>query len=293
MSHPGSRWWLGILASWMALAGGLGAQETPLPEVVAEVNGEPITRKDWLAILIQRSGQQVLEQLIDERIVEQALRARGIRVEPAEVERRLQQLQETLGGPKAFQEWLLSQNTDLASFRHWLELDIGVERLVEKEVRVSEEDIQRRYLQENRRITLYHVRVKTEAEAREYRQRVLQKVVDFPSLARTLAQDPLTELRGGLLGTFNYDGLPPAFADIAFALKVGEVSEPIKTEEGYYLLYVSKIEDPPPLSAAERERIQKELHRRRLNEAKQRWLQEARQRAQVKRFWPAEAPRGE
>ncbi len=64
---------------------------------------------------------------------------------------------------------------------------------------------------------------------------------DFGELARQYSEDPGSAPGGGDLGFFARGGFVPEFEEKAFALKPGEVSEPVKTEFGYHIIRVDAV----------------------------------------------------
>ena len=62
----------------------------------------------------------------------------------------------------------------------------------------------------------------------------------FEQMARDYSQDPSNSDKGGDLGWFPRGRMVPEFDEVAFALKTGEVSQPVKTRFGYHLI---KAED--------------------------------------------------
>ena len=83
-----------------------------------------------------------------------------------------------------------------------------------------------------------HILLATEEEAKEIAAS-LANGGDFEALAKEHSLDGSKEF-GGDLGYFTAEEMVPAFSEAAFALDVGEVSEPVKTEFGWHLI---KLED--------------------------------------------------
>jgi peptidyl-prolyl cis-trans isomerase D len=65
---------------------------------------------------------------------------------------------------------------------------------------------------------------------------------DFGDLAKQYSEDP-TQERGGSLGAFRQEAMVKPFADAAFALKPGEISEPVRTQFGWHLIKTEKFNE--------------------------------------------------
>ncbi len=63
----------------------------------------------------------------------------------------------------------------------------------------------------------------------------------FEELAKTQSKDPGSAAKGGDLGIIDKGVMVPAFEQAAFALPVGEISEPVRTRFGYHLIEVKEI----------------------------------------------------
>ncbi|MFZ3360471.1 MAG: peptidylprolyl isomerase, partial [Xanthobacteraceae bacterium] len=83
-----------------------------------------------------------------------------------------------------------------------------------------------------------HILVATEAEAKEIEDQ-LKKGADFATLAKQKSKDP-GAADGGDLGYFTKDQMVPEFADAAFKLDKGQISDPVHTQFGWHII---KVED--------------------------------------------------
>ena len=87
-----------------------------------------------------------------------------------------------------------------------------------------------------------HILVATEAEAKEVKER-LMKGEDFATVAKEKSKDPSAE--GGDLGFFGRGQMLKPFEDAAFALKVGEISDPVQTQFGWHIIKVEEKRTRP------------------------------------------------
>ena len=83
-----------------------------------------------------------------------------------------------------------------------------------------------------------HILVPTEQEAKDIEAQ-LKGGADFATLAKEKSKDP-GAANGGDLGYFTKDQMVPEFADAAFKLDKGQISDPVHTQFGWHII---KVED--------------------------------------------------
>lgn len=88
------------------------------------------------------------------------------------------------------------------------------------------------------RVRARHILVQTEKEARDVLGR-LNKGEKFEDIAKQVSLDGSKDY-GGDLGYFSAEEMVPEFSKAAFSLKIGETSEPVKTDYGWHVI---KVED--------------------------------------------------
>jgi peptidyl-prolyl cis-trans isomerase C len=125
-----------------------------------------------------------------------------------------------------------------------------------------------------------HILVEEEAQAKAVAER-LKKGEDFAKVAAELSKDPGSGKEGGSLGWFTKDRMVPEFADVAFKLTKGQVSDPVKSQFGWHVI---KLEDkrskPLPDFEAVKPQIDQYLERK----AQQDIIVALREKAKVERL---------
>ena len=152
---------------------------------------------------------------------------------------------------------------------------------------INEEDLQALYAEKyanqdpETEYHAAHILVKTEDEAKDIITQ-LDDGADFGELAKTLSTGP-SGPSGGDLGWFIKTDMVPEFADAAFALEPGTVSDPVKSDFGWHLIKVDDARDRavPPL-----EQVQGELMGSLVEKAQAEILAELRAQAEVVRPEP-------
>lgn len=159
---------------------------------------------------------------------------------------------------------------------------------------VREETIQARYAKEyagrpaTEEVRARHILVSTEADAKDLIGR-LNKGADFSSLAKQLSKDP-DGANGGDLGFFRRDQVWPEFADVAFALQPGQISQtPIHNEFGWHVVKVEERRIVAPPSYSE---VHDTLRQSLLQEAVQREIDQARSQLTIHKFNVDGSPMG-
>jgi peptidyl-prolyl cis-trans isomerase C len=129
-----------------------------------------------------------------------------------------------------------------------------------------------------------HILVATEAQAQTALKRV-RAGEDFAKVAGELSTDPGSE--GGDLGWFTRDQMVPQFADAAFKLQVGQISEPVKSDFGWHIIKLEgKRQKPfPPF-----DEVRDQVVRYAMQKAQSEMIAKLRQGAKVERVAPAPNP---
>jgi parvulin-like peptidyl-prolyl isomerase len=278
------------------------------PAVAATVNGEPIYTaevdryvreigarfgvdfsKGDAARQRQQVARSVLDQLIERTLILQEARRTGRLSSDAAVEDRLRQIAQAFPSPEEFDRALQQQGVSRAELRDRVRFELTVRRILD-DLRVPAPTDQeaRAYFQAHReafdepeRVRVRHVLLRTEAEARVALAR-LRAGESFAQVAKELSQDPGTRDRGGEVGLVAPGQTVPEFEQVAFRLKPGELSEPVRTSFGYHIVQVTeKLPAKKATWEGVRQQVLELLRENKRREAFEAWVKELRGRAKI------------
>ena len=219
-------------------------------EIVAKVNGTPITRSqlDFFASELGDRLNRVPAAQRDSILIEQMIARHLI--------------------AQAASKLKLEKTKEFQSRQSFYRLRALQEVYLNKviEATITEAALRKTYqeglakIKPEVEIRARHILVKTEDEAKAL-SKELSGGADFAELAKTKSIGP-SNVKGGDLGYFGKGQMVPAFSDAAFALKAGEISKPVKTRFGWHLIKIEDVrEKTPPTFEAIRESMRLALLR--------------------------------
>jgi len=243
------------------LLAGCPESKKPEPAVedtsVASVDGRAISRQELereLAQEIDLGGntpsslssealkRSVLESMLERFLLMRAARNANVSVSTEEVDRELLRLRADYPGDR-FNEALAQGRLSLADLREKTTALITIQRLfrdqVYPRVAVTEEEIRVYYegqsgdFHQPEEVRAAQIVVKTAQEARMIEQQ-LRAGKDFGEMARKYSLSPDAKA-GGDLGFFARGQMPRQFDDVAFRLKVNQISSVVSTNYGFHI----------------------------------------------------------
>ena len=113
----------------------------------------------------------------------------------------------------------------------------------------------------------------------------LKKGEDFAKLATELTEDPSGKENGGDLGFFTREQMVPEFAEVAFRLEAGGLSEPVKTQFGWHVL---KVEDSRTKPAPTFEEVKPQIEQFVTRKAQADLVTKLRADAKIEKFYKVE-----
>jgi peptidyl-prolyl cis-trans isomerase C len=132
-----------------------------------------------------------------------------------------------------------------------------------------------------------HILVETEDEAKSLLDQI-KGGADFATLAKEKSKDP-GAAEGGDLGYFTKDQMVPEFADVAFKMYPGQLSNPVKTQFGWHII---KVEDKRAKQPPEFDKVKDQIEAYLARKSQTEFIGKLRQSAKIERLdKPAEQPK--
>jgi peptidyl-prolyl cis-trans isomerase C len=113
-----------------------------------------------------------------------------------------------------------------------------------------------------------HILLPTEQAADAARARIVDDGETFAAVAEEVSTDEGTAGNGGELGWFTRQEMVEPFAESAFSLEPGQISEPVESEFGWHLIRVEETDPDRPLTDSQINRLRQAVV--------DRWLEEQR-----------------
>jgi peptidyl-prolyl cis-trans isomerase C len=272
-----------ILLLMLSVGSTFAGQPEPMVEKLAVVNGIVITKVDFDRKLNQvkqhilRQGQQIsderlaqiktdiLETMINEELLFQEGRKKGITVEPEAISAELKNIKKGFATDADFKKLIAESGLTEAELQSDIERGQVINKLIDNQIAalvvIPDPEIRTFYdthpesFKRSEQVRASHILIKADSQAepsvKDEKKAKLQKIQkrlkggeDFAVLAKEFSECP-SNIKGGDLGYFGRGKMVKPFEDAAFALKTGEVSDIVETRFGYHLI---KVVDKKPAS---------------------------------------------
>lgn len=266
-----------------------GVKAEIINSIIAVVNNEAITQSELNEILIpiyaqyqstytdeellqklQEAHDNILYQLIGDKLILQEAKKQEIKVSEEEIEERLKQVKSQFPNNDEFKKILKSQNLTISDLEEKYKEQIMIKNIINKEVRskikVTPTEVNKYYEGHLGEFEIpAQVRVQTilirksdkqpkgESEPQSIIKKVYNKLkqnADFSKLAREYSQDP-SAIDDGDMGYIKKNQMMEKIDEVLFSLEVGETSDVIETKIGYHIFKVTDKKEPSTKSFEE------------------------------------------
>lgn len=150
--------------------------------VVAVVNGKPIFRYHLNQKLVSSFGKETLENLIVEELIKEEVKKNKVTVSEKEVDEEMAKLAKNLGEGTKIEDVLKLQGISLKDFRRQLKMRLEVNKILEKEISISDDEINA-FIKDNSQAITATGEAERKAQAREILkdQQLSQKIQKWVS----------------------------------------------------------------------------------------------------------------
>lgn len=212
-------------------------------EAVATVNGVKITKDELFDEMAAYGGSSVLDDLIRQEVIRQAVEEAGTTASDEEVQARMEKFAEPYGSMDAFLAEIAYYGYSEEMLREQVATQIKIEKIIGADVAVTDEEIAA-YFEENKdsfdkpeTVRASHILVETREEA-ESLLKQLEAGADFAELAAEHTLDEMTKESGGDIGDFARGEMEEGFEETAFSLEIGETAI-AETSYGFHVVRVT------------------------------------------------------
>jgi peptidyl-prolyl cis-trans isomerase C len=231
--------------------------------------------------------EEVLKQLIVQELLWQEAQRRDFIVSDAEVDERLDEMKSSFETEQAFLFKIKEGGFTEASFREEIRQQRSAQRMVAEGISagiaISDEDVEKFYnenidsMSSPEEVRARHILVSPKSDDEEGErlareeigaiQEELEGGASFALVAMERSEGPSAN-QGGDLGFFGRGQMVPAFEEVAFALRPGEISEVVETQFGYHIIKLEERREAQTVPVEEAaERISAYLTQNKLQEA--------------------------
>lgn len=185
----------------------------------------------------------LLDQLILDQLLVEAAEKEGITMTEEDMKTELDEFKAYLNTEEEYKKFLEGYGMTEEYLKESLRKEFLINHYLAikiENLQPSDEELQTLFndLKMNESVRASHILVDTEEEAKSVIER-LNKGEKFEDLAKELSKDTASGANGGDLDYFKYTDMVQPFSEAAFALEVGTVSEPVKSDFGYHVIKVT------------------------------------------------------
>ncbi len=218
------------------------ARVDALSQAVGRVNGQAISYEDLARECVERHGRDVLDNLVNRMIIQQACAERGITVTEAEVNQEVVNLSKKFGLAVEQYYQLLEAERNLTPIQYRRDVVwpmLAMKKLAGRDVQITREMMREAYVDNfGPRVKARMIVFDNLRRAQEAWPKAQQNPDDFERMARELSVEPNSRALGGTVPPIRRNsGAHEAIRKAAYEMKEpGEISGIIQIDSQYVIL---------------------------------------------------------
>ncbi len=266
--------------------------------------------------LLHKFKGRLIDRLIDQRLIDDAIDSASIEVSEEEVDKKLEQVRSEFDQaaeqsqgqgqqrPGSLEQVASQYGIGEGELRDSIRRSIAIEKLLveredvelptDKEVRKFYDENQKQFTRPDQ-VHVRHILVRVQPKAdeatwkeakdeiAELRKKVVEESTDFATLAKEKSDGPSAK-KGGDVGFIGRDQFDENFTDAAFDLEKGDISEPVKTKYGWHIIELVDRRESKTVEFDEiKDRLTKQLKNKRVHEQLQSYVKKLREDAEIEK----------
>ncbi|MCC7474757.1 MAG: peptidylprolyl isomerase, partial [Pirellulales bacterium] len=234
--------------------------ERPQHDVMAVVNGQDIRRDALATACCERYGNEVLEGLVNKRLIAHYCKNRQIEVTDAEVEAEIERMAKRFKIGK--EQWLemLQRERGISATQYKRDIlwpTLALRKCAAKEIAVADEELKKAYeSQYGPAVKCRLIVVADRAKAEEIHRQLVAQPNDFARLAMQSSIDVNSASIGGLIQPIRHHVGDTGIESAVFALQVGQITPILPVNQQFAIL---KCEGQIPARNVPMETVREEL----------------------------------
>jgi len=230
------------------------------PEIVAVVNGHPITKEYLVEECLRRYGEKVLESQVNKHLILQECERRGISVSAQEIHEEVKRIATQFNLPVERWYALLQKERDVAPRQYRRDIiwpTLALRKLSRDQLVITSEDLEEAFQADyGPRVQVRLIAVRSKAKAEKLHQQAVANPALFERLAKDHSEDEASASVRGLVPPIRRHVGDPEIEAVAFRMKPNEISPIIAMGDQFMML---KCERRIPAIAIEPEQKDKLL----------------------------------
>lgn len=218
-----------------------------------ELYGESIWTQEIQGKTVKKMLQdQLIDIMVTEKIIAEAVEKTSFKANDQEVQEAYNKFMEALKKNEKDVQYYTEKGIDEAYLKQQIVSQMNQEefkRTIQVEIEKDATKMSEYEKTYPIQVEASHILVSDEKKAKELYGKV-KAGEDFAKIAKENSIDTGSAKKGGSLGFFPRGMMVPEFEKVAFAMKVGEISEPVQSQFGYHIIKIDKIQTLSDLIAA-------------------------------------------
>lgn len=264
--------------------------ERPKHDVMAVVNGQDIRRDALATACVERFGEEVLEGLVNKRLILHHCRNRQVEVTEADIDAEIDRMAARFKIGR--EQWLSMLERERGiNIQHYkrdiLWPTLALRKCAAEELIVSEADLKKAYdAQFGPAVKCRLIVVNDRQKAEEIRRQVVEKPADFARLAMQHSQDVNSASIGGLIQPIRPNVGDPNIEKEVFAMQADAISSIIPVGEQFAILKCEGHEPPRNMPMENvRQELTEQIQEGKLRQVASKLFAELQNSATVQNIW--------